>query len=149
MLSKELRWSISYISGGKQFFRLNGTDSQINAVDIGVPQGSCLGPLLFLVYTNDLPKAIEKCTVAMYADDTGLNHRGAQLNETINKDLKSLDHWLKGNKLSLIQKHQKLLDELDLKIRDTNIQNVKEAKYLGLQIDRYPTWKIGFINFKM
>ena len=75
----------------------------------------------------------------MYADDAGLYFRGAslaQLNETTNKDLDSLDHWLEGNKLSLNavktvsmnilsrQKHQKILGELDLKIRDTNIQNV-------------------------
>ena len=78
----------------------------------------------------------------MYADDTGLYYRGAsltQLNETINKDLVSLEHWLEGDMLSLNvvkavsmnvlsrQKHQKILDELDLKISDTNIQNVKEA----------------------
>ena len=108
--------------------------------------------VLFLVYINGLPKVIENCTVAMYADDT----RGAsldQLNETVNKDLESLGHWLKGNKLSLNivktvsmnilsrQKHQKILGELDLKIRDTNIQNLKETKYLGLQIDRRVTWK--------
>ena len=79
----------------------------------------------------------------MYADDTGLYYRGAslaQLNETINKDLERLDNWLKVNKLSLNvvktvsmnifsrHKHQKVLGELDLKIRDTNIQNVKETK---------------------
>ena len=98
---------------------------------------------------------IENCTVAMYADDTSLYFRGAsldQLNETINKDLER-EHWLKGNKLSLNvvktvsmnilsrQKHQKILGALDLKIRDTNIQNVKETKYLGVQIDRHLSWK--------
>ena len=99
---------------------------------------------------------IENCTVAMYADDASLYYHSAsldQLNETINKDLESLDYWLKGNKLSLNvvktismnilshQKHQTILGELDLKIRDTNIQNGKEIKYLGLQIDRHLTWK--------
>ena len=99
---------------------------------------------------------MQNCTVAMYTDDTGLYYRSAslaQLNETINKVLESLDNWLKGNKLSLNvvktdsmnilsrQKHQKVLGELDLKIRDTNIQNVKETKYFGLQIDRHLTWK--------
>ena len=92
----------------------------------------------------------------MYADDAGLYLRGtslAQRNETTIKDLESLEHWLKGNKLSLNvvktvsmnilsrQKHQKILGELDLKIRYTNIQNVKETKYLGFQIDRHLTWK--------
>ena len=84
-----------YFHGGKQFCRVNGTDSQVNAVNIGVPQGSCLGPLLFLVYFNDIPNVIENCTIAMYADDTVLYYRGAsldQLNETINKNLESLDN---------------------------------------------------------
>ena len=151
-----LFFCVSYLAGRKHFYRVNGTDSKVNAVSIGVPQGSCLGPFLLLVYINDLPKVIEYCTVAMYTDDTGLYLRGAslaQLNETINKDLESLDHWLNGNKLSINvvktvsmnnlsrQKHQRLLRELDLKIRDTNIENVKETTYLGLQIERNVTWK--------
>ena len=100
----ELHWFVPYLASSKQFCRVNGADSQVNAFNIGVPQGSCLGPLLFLVYMNDLPKVIEYYTVAMYADGTGLYLRGAslaQLNETTNKDLESFDHWLKGNKLSL------------------------------------------------
>ena len=87
----------------------------------------------------------------MYADGTALYLRGAsldQLNAATNKDYESLDHWLTENKLSLNviktvsiniltrQKDQKLLGELDLKIHDTSIQNVKEAKYLGIQFDR-------------
>ena len=90
---------MSYLVGRRQFCRVNGTDSQVNTVNIGVPQGSCLGPLLFLIYINDLPKVIENCTFAMYADDTGLYYRGAslaQLNENINKGLESFDHWLTG-----------------------------------------------------
>ena len=85
----------------------------------------------------------------MYAYDTRFYFRAAslaRLNETINKDLQSLDHWLKGNKLSLNvartasinilsrQKHQMILGELYFKILDTNIQNVKEKTYIGLQI---------------
>ena len=61
-----------------------------------MPKSSYLGPLLFLVYTNDLPKVIENCTVAMYAGASA-----AQLNGTINKSLEIHDYWLKGDKLSL------------------------------------------------
>ena len=90
------------LASRKQFCRVNGTDSQVSAVNIGVPQGSCCCPLLFLVYISGLPKTLENSTVTMFADHTGLYFRGAslaQLNETINKDLESFDHWLKGNKL--------------------------------------------------
>ena len=50
----------------------NGVDSDKSDIEVGVPQGSCLGPLLFLMYINDLPQAVQGSTVSMYADDTSL-----------------------------------------------------------------------------
>ena len=69
-----------------------------------VLQGSCLGPLLYLVYINDLPCIIKNPKVSMYADNTSLYHFSkdiSQLNEPISEDLGKIDRWLKGNKLSL------------------------------------------------
>ena len=100
----ELSWFKSYLSNRKQFCRVNGVDSNIKNIDVGVPQGSCLGPLLFLVYINDLPCIAKNSKVSMYADDTSIYHSSkdiTQLNKALNEELIRLDRWLKGNKLSL------------------------------------------------
>ena len=97
----ELSWFESYLSNRKQFCRANGVDSKIGDIEVGVPQGSYLGPLLFLIYVNDLPQAVQDSTVCMYADDTSLCYHSydlTRLNEAINSDLKKLDTWLQGNR---------------------------------------------------
>ena len=157
---RELSWFKSYLTNRKQFCRVNGVDSEIEDIEVGVPQVSCLGPLLFLVYINDLPQAVLDSNVSMYADDTSLcyqSHDMIRLNEAINSDLAKLDTWLQGNKLSLNvakthsmlisskQKHNSILkgqnEDLKLKIRDNELEVVKKAKYLGLQIDCSLDWK--------
>ena len=100
----DLKWFESYLSNRKQFTRIDGVDSSIQNINIGVPQGSCLGPLLFLIYINDLPYSVKNAKVSMYTDDTSLafqSDRTSQLTEALNDDLKNLHLWLKGNKLSL------------------------------------------------
>ena len=83
---------------------VNGVDSNVGDLEVGVPQGLCLGPLLFLIYINDRPQAVQASSVTMYADDTSLCHQShdlTQLNEAINCDLRKLETWLQDNKLSL------------------------------------------------
>ena len=104
VLGRELSWFKSYLSNRKQYCSLNGVESELMEIDIGVPQGLCLGPLLFPLYINDLAQAVQNSTIAMYADDTSLSYRYDdihQLNEAMNKDLTTVFEWLKGNKLSL------------------------------------------------
>ena len=156
---RELSWFRSYLSNCKQFCRVNGVDSDVGEIEVGVPQGSCLGPLLFLIYINDLPQTVQGSSVTMYADDTSLCHQShdlTQLNEAIDSDLTKLETWLQGNKLSLNvakthsmlistkQKHNSLKsrsEALELKIRDNELEVVQKTKYLGVQIDCSLDWK--------
>ena len=157
--SQELLSFKLYLSSQSQFTRLNGIDSTIQNIKLGAPQGSCLGPLLFLIYINDLPKVVNIASIFMYADDTSLscmNDNLFRLNEALNTDLKSLDKWLKGNKLSLnvaksksmvistkpkhaALKHQE--DQLCLSIRNNPLQVVLSTKHLGVYIDNTLDWK--------
>ena len=99
-----LDWFRSYLSNRKQFVNFKDTKSDIRNVDCGVPQGSVLGPLLFIIYTNDLPKAIKYSKCILSADDTTLfyctKHRN-ELYNNISMDLNALSDWFKANKLSL------------------------------------------------
>ena len=100
----ELAWFTSYLRDRRQLCKVNGVSSRIEEIHCGVPQGSCLGPLLFIVYINDLPFCLESCQVTMYADDTSISFTAKSVNDlnmTLNKELDSLRKWLQGNKLSL------------------------------------------------
>ena len=66
----ENAWFASYLCNRRQFCRVNGVSSGLDDINCGVPQGSCLGPLLFMIYINDLPFSLQSCQVNMYADDT-------------------------------------------------------------------------------
>ena len=66
---QEITWFRSYRFNRKQFRRLNGISSKLEKIDVGVSQGSCLGSLLFPIYINDLPHAVQNSVISMYADD--------------------------------------------------------------------------------
>ena len=76
---RELSWFRSYLFNRKQFCRVNGIDSDVGEIEVGIPQGSCLVPLLFLIYIHDLPKAVQGSSVTMYADDTIFCHQSHDL----------------------------------------------------------------------
>ena len=90
--STELKWFKSYLSNRRQYCSISGHDSNFSHVTTGIPQGSSLGPLLFLVYVNDLPNTVHDSLTGMYADDTGLYSTGPSISameETTNKDINS------------------------------------------------------------
>ena len=96
-------WFKSYLGGRKQIVIANGVSSEPQTVKCGVPQGSILGPLLFLCYVNDMPISL-KCNLLLYADDSALMFSGSdpkQIEKTLSDELKSCRQWLIDNKLSL------------------------------------------------
>ena len=97
-------WFKSCLSNRSQYVPGNGQESGLAAINCGVPQRSVLGPLLFLLYINDLNQAIKFCKVHHFADDTNLlclSNSIKKLNKLVNADLKHLVNWLNANKISL------------------------------------------------
>ena len=98
-------WFKSYLSNHNQCISINGYESGLAAINCGVPQGSFLGPLLFLLYINHLDQAIKFCKVHHFADDTNLlclSNSIKKLNKLVNVDLKHLLNWLNANKFYLM-----------------------------------------------
>ena len=149
-----LKWFESYLTDRLQFVTFDGTQSEVKSVKCGVPQGSILGPLLFIIYMNDLYNVSKFIFSILYADDTCVLLNGKHLDELIvliNKELKLLFTWQQANKLSLngqktyyIIFHRariKLTDySSNLVMGDSIITATNEIKYLGVIIDNKITW---------
>ena len=132
------------------FFPSNGYNSDLMPVNCSVPQDSVLGPLLFLIYINDLHKAIRYCKVHHFADDTNLFHTNKSvknLNKLVNHDMKQLNNWLSANKISLnVEKTELVIfksprkvlsDEIKIKLTGKRLYPSNSVKYLGVRIDNF------------
>ena len=147
-------WFESYLSNRKQYVFVNGVSSDIRYITSGVPQGSVLGPLLFLIYINDLPNISKILNFYLFADDTNIYYEAQtpeKLELVINKELKKLHTWLIVNRLSLnIEKtnfvvfhpyNKPLKHKITLKIQNKAISEKDHVKYLGIMIDSGLTWQ--------
>ena len=100
---RELKWFENYLKNRQQFVNVNDKKSNIKFISKGVPQGSILGPLLFLIYINDLAKCTNLFTL-LFADDTSFIIQEKNINEKIkilNIELKKISYWFRTNELSL------------------------------------------------
>ena len=97
-------WFVSYLSNRKQYVSVNGHASDELIITHGVPQGSVLGPLLFLLFINDLPSVSKFLTFYLFADDTNIYYESSDLmniQKIVNRELRKVRKWLEANRLAL------------------------------------------------
>ena len=170
-------WFTNYLNGRKQVVSINGIDSDSLEICVGVPQGSVLGPLLFLLYINCLPNAVEFLAL-LFADDTTFQMCGngiKKLFEKANVELNKAAEWFHCNKLSLNVEKTKFIvfkptkknadfNNLTLEIGGKKIERIgnnfptKSFKFVGINIDENLSWdyhiskvksKISFANIQI
>ena len=143
----------SYLSNRQHLTKLDGITSSLKLLEIGVPQGSVLGPLLFLLFINDLP-LVTDFNVKLFADDTFLSLEGNDLTllqRKANAELRKVSKWFSENKLTLnvskskymiIRRGYRKSDNIfSLKFNGKKMEQCSTYKYLGLHIDEKLNWK--------
>ena len=118
-----------------------------------VPQGSVLGPLLFLLYINDIQYCSELISIVLFADDTSIVYSHTcpkKLNEIVQTEINKMTDWLNANMLSINTektkfilfrtKNKKPKDTINISINNNNIKQVKNTTFLGIVIDEFLTW---------
>ena len=151
---EELKLFSSYLHNRRQCCIVNSHQSSFQTVRCGVPQGSILGPLLFIILMKDLPKSIENGYVTMYADDTSSTvvNTCNDIIEKVIPDLMKICDWLKANRLSLNDVKTEFMligtshntirfgNLLAIRIDDHLIKRVHKTKYLAIIVDDSLTW---------
>ena len=149
-----LNWLRSYLNQRTQFVNLSGIKSNHDEIRCGVPQGSVLGPLLFIIYVNDMHKAVKYSIIHHFADDTNLlfsSKKHKEITKKLNRDLQLLFDWLCANRLSLnVSKtefivfrpvRRPLNNRIILKLNGNNVFESTKIKYLGVLMDSRLSWK--------
>ena len=158
---KTLELFDNYLSDRTQIVEVNGHISEKGTIKHGVPQGSILGPLLFLLYINDISQSSDILKFFLFADDTTVYYSADPKDENteqiLNNELEKVSCWLAANKLSLNVKKSNFLHvhygksekkNLEIKINGTLVVETESTKYLGTFIDNKLTWKTQIQHIK-
>ena len=143
----------SYLSDRSQFVSINGFNSDYKTIKYGVPQGSVLGPLLFLIFINDFNTATKHSETFHFADDTcllNIKDSDKQINKVVKKDLKFPVQWLNAKRISpnvaktkifnFRRKKKHLDSDLNLKLCGKKFKPSNYIRYLGIYLDEYLYW---------
>ena len=145
-----IKWFKSCLSERIFLVNIENKLSDFGKISCGVPQGSILGPLLFLAYVNDMSQAVTS-TLLLYADDSCIlyQHKAVvQIDKRLNEDFENLCNWFVDNKLSIhfgedktksiifaSKRRAKNLRQLNINYKDINIKQHSEVTYLGCVLD--------------
>ena len=143
----------SYLKDRTQYVCYGGFESERGPVECGVPQGSVLGPLFFLIYVNDMVSVSKELELVLFADDTNIFAKSSEPSELfkkVNRGLKELDKWFKCNKLTLNLKKTEYIYfggpgtkgqvNEKLEIGGEEIRRVEGARFLGVWVDKKLSW---------
>ena len=144
---KILNWMASYISNRRCFVEIEGKKSSEFELKVGIQQGSVLGPILFLLYINDLPLVSQTFKTTLFADDTTFSYSDNSFNYLIlnsNAELSKIHDWTIRNRLTInVDKTEAILitnrnyesGEQRLKIGNKHVEFVESCKFLGIHLD--------------
>ena len=151
---KSLDWFNSYLTNRKQAVVIDGTSSEHKSISHGVPQGSTLGPLLFLIFINDIYKCTKFFKFILFADDSTLSvilpsDSPKLIAKTLNSELKNVNKWLTCNKISInddktkymIFSYKRKIKLPVIKIGKYKIKEIDHTKFLGIFIDNKLTFR--------
>jgi len=146
--ARSLRWFKSYLADRRQCVCINGEMSETRTIDLGVPQGSILGPLLFNVYINSLSSAITKSELILYADDAVLvvaASTSRELTDALRHDFNEICNWYISNKLTVNVKTKLMLSgsktmlssfsDFTFSAGEDQVNRVSSFNYLGVVLD--------------
>ena len=152
----------NYLSDRYQFVKIRDVESSLLPINIGVPQGSILGPLLFVIYINDICKSSDLFEAILYADDSTFsivldnlsnNSHENSINSyddktrSINIELQKIEVWLKSNRLCLNKSKTKYMifhrgnePKMELSIGDSSLEQVQDFQFLGITLNQRLDW---------